>query len=230
LELEGSGREDEDIESIARINDLIDMVPVAEPSSSMDSRFYKTLEEERPEHEITRRNSMRWEWIRIAAGIALFLLGWFMSSWVGQKTYSTGEVAKLSGEMKDLKETLVLTMLTQTSTLDRIKAVNMVNEFENADERIIKSLLGALNSDDNDNVRLLSLEALLKYSGNPVVREGLIGSIKFQSSPMIQLRLAEVMVAMDEKRAAPEFQKILTNAGLNYTVRNKINEAVTVLL
>jgi hypothetical protein len=38
------------------------------------------------------------------------------------------------------------------------------------------------------------------------------------------------MIALDEKRAAPEFQKILTNAGLNYVVRNKINEAVTVLL
>jgi hypothetical protein len=47
---------------------------------------------------------------------------------------------------------------------------------------------------------------------------------------MIQLRLAEVMVALNEKNAAAEFQKVLMDAGLNYSVRNKINEAVTVLL
>jgi hypothetical protein len=153
-----------------------------------------------------------------------------MSSWQDQKTFSTGQVTKLSGEIKDLRETLVLTMLNQPSTLERIKAVNMVSDFENADDRIIESLLGVLNSDINDNVRLLSLEALLKYSDNHDVRDGLIASIKNQSSPMIQLRLAEVMVALKEKKAAPEFRKILDNAGMNYMVKNKINEAVSVLL
>ncbi|MDP4223535.1 MAG: hypothetical protein Q8868_09500 [Bacteroidota bacterium] len=236
---EGMCFSDDEVESIRKINQLIDEVPVDEPSSSMDSRFYEMLEDESREALTTRQSYGRGEWlhspalragIRIAAGIALFLMGWFMSSWLAQKSYHINEVTKLSGELKDLREALVLTMLNQASTLERIKAVNMVNEFENADDKIIEGLLGALNSDNNDNVRLLSLEALLKYSDNPAVREGLVASIKNQLSPVIQLRLAEVMVTLDEKRAAPEFQKILTNAGLNYMVRNKINEAVTVLL
>jgi len=152
-----------------------------------------------------------------------------MQSWFGQRS-DPRDLAKLSGEMKDLRETLVLTMLDQPSSLERIRAVNMVSQLEKADDRIIESLLNALNTDDNDNVRLLSLEALLKYSGNPAVRDGLISSIKNQSSPMIQLRLAEVMVALKERKAAPELRKILTNTGMNYTVRTRINEAVTVLL
>ena len=100
-----------------------------------------------------------------------------------------------------------MTMLNRTQPVERIKAVNMVNEFENADERIIGSLLGALNHDENDNVRLLSLEALIKYSENPAVREGLVTSIHNQSSPMIQLRLAEVMIALNERKAAPRISE-----------------------
>jgi hypothetical protein len=38
------------------------------------------------------------------------------------------------------------------------------------------------------------------------------------------------MLALNEKRAVPEFQKVLKNANLNYSVRGKINEAVVVLL
>ncbi len=232
-----AGIGDDEIEPIRRISNLIDEAPVDEPSSGMDNRFYEMLDIER--EKAGKNISGRRGWfqpsslsagLRIAAGIALFLLGWFMSVWSGQRFTPGKEMAELSGELKGLKETLVLTMLNQNSSLERIKAVNMVNEFENADERIIGSLLGALNHDENDNVRLLSLEALIKYSENPAVREGLVTSIHNQSSPMIQLRLAEVMIALNERKAAPEFQKVLMNSGLNYSVRNKINEAVTVLL
>ncbi len=236
---EEAGIDANELESIRKISHLIDSVPVEEPSTDMDRKFYEMLENERNYTSTSGKSLSHKKWfqaspfsagLRIAAGIALFLLGWFMASWSGQSLRSGREMADLSDRLTDLKETLVLTMMQQNSTVERIKAVNMANEFNNADERIIQSLLGALNHDDNDNVRLLSLEALIRYSNNPAVREGLVASIRNQSSPMIQLRLAEVMVALNERKAAPEFQKILTNADLNYSVRNKINEAVTVLL
>ncbi len=234
-----AGMGEDELDSIAKVNRLIDEMPVEDPSSAMDSNFYEMLEEERNKLHVPEKSASerKWSWtssvnagLKIAAGIALFLLGWFTASWWGQRTGTTGELAVLSDELRDIKETLVLTMMHQNSSLERIKAVNMVDELGNPDKRIIESLLGALNHDDNDNVRLLTLEALIRYSDNPAVREGLVASIRNQSSPMIQLRLAEVMVALNERNAAAEFQKVLMDAGLNYSVRNKINEAVTVLL
>jgi hypothetical protein len=238
-ELKAAGMGEDELESVAKVNRLIDEMPVEDPSSAMDSKFYEMLEEERNKVQVPGKSisESKRSWassfgagLRIAAGIALFLLGWFTASWWGQRSGTSGEMALLSDELSDIKETLVLTMMHQNSTLERIKAVNMVDELGNPDKRIIESLLGALNHDDNDNVRLLSLEALIRYSDNPAVREGLVASIRNQTSPMIQLRLAEVMVALNEKNAAAEFQKVLMDAGLNYSVRNKINEAVTVLL
>ena len=232
-----AGMDEEEINSIAGISDLIDAAPLEEPSAEMDRRFYETLAEEFKPETREKREVLRIRpttpsrvWIRIAAGVALFILGWFMASLTSQKWGSGREIASLSDEMKSLRSTLVLSMLTQTSSIERIKAVNMASQIEYADDRIIESLFSVLDHDENDNVRLLALDALIKYSDNPAVRDGLVASIGKQSSPLVQLRLADVMIILNEKKAAPEFQKILTDAALNYSVRNRIREAVTILL
>jgi hypothetical protein len=163
-ELKAAGMGEDELESVAKVNRLIDEMPVS-PSSAMDSQFYQMLEEERNKMQVTGKSISERRWsrapavragLRIAAGIALFLLGWFTASWWGQQPGTTREMVILSDEIRDIKETLVLTMMHQNSTLERIKAVNMVDELGNPDKRIIESLLGALNHDDSDNVRLLS--------------------------------------------------------------------------
>jgi hypothetical protein len=237
LEKSGIGREE--IESIISVSRLVEDAPSPEPPDRMDKRFYAMLEDEKRkailgEPEIKVHRSLFHSWIapglKIAAGITLFLLGWFNSVWFGPSSAASGQLANLSGEVRELKETLVLTMMQQSSPVERIKAVNMVGEFDKVDDQVIESLIHILNYDGNDNVRLLSLDALIRYSSVPKVREGLIASIGNQTSPMVQLRFAEIMLALNEKRAVPEFQKILRNASLNYNVRGRINEAVVVLL
>jgi hypothetical protein len=237
--LEKSGISRQEIEDLRSVNRLIEETRSPEPTDRMDKRFYAMLEEEKKrallgEPEIRTKKlslgSLLTPGLRIAAGIALFLLGWFTSGWFGSSPSNEKQITNLAGEVKNLKETLVLTMMQQSSTVERIKAVNMISEFDEADKRIIESLIGVLNHDSNDNVRLLALEALVRYSSVPEVREGLVESISNQTSPLIQLRLAEIMLNLNEKRAAPEFQKVLQNASLNYSVRGKMNEALVVLL
>jgi hypothetical protein len=229
----------EEMESMRSISQLIEDESVPEPSARMDKRFYTMLEEEQKkallgEQDVKPKNSILLSLItpglRIAAGIALFLLGWFAASWFGSNMAGGKQIGDLSGEIKQLKETLVLTMMQQNSPQERIKAVNMVSDFDNADNQIIESLFGVLNHDSNDNVRLLALDALIRYSSVAEVRNSLIKSIRLQSSPMIQFRLTQVMVRLNEKRAVPEFQKVLQDASLNYSVRGKMNEAIEQLL
>lgn len=233
-ELGEAGIIKEEVESMDNINHNLDEIFWGEPTKRMDKRFYAMLEDEKRKLLLGKTDLVRSEktpsWIMVAAGIALFILGWFSSSWLGGSSGSSVQMANLSGEVKDLKETLVLTMMMQSSAVERIKAVNMVSELEDADSQVIESLLRVLNTDSNENVRLLSLEALIRYAENPEVRNGLISSIPNQTSPMIQIRLAEVMIALNEKRAAPEFQKILEDVNLNYSVRNKMNSAVVTLI
>ncbi len=229
----------EELDSLKHVNELLEDIELPDPSSKLDDRFYAMLEAEKLNKEYTEPAIIRskrvisfftWPGLRIAAGISLFLLGWFASGWSGNRPGDNKQVAVLAKEVKGLKETLVLTMMQQSSPVDRIRAVNMVNEFENADKEVIESILSLLNNDSNDNVRLLALETLARYSGLPEVREGLIASISNQKSPLVQIRLAEIMLDLNEKKAVPEFQKVLQNAGLNYGVRSKMNDAIVVLL
>ena len=237
--LEKSGISRKDIEAMDAVDKLIEKTPVPEPSDRMDKRFHTMIEEEKrkallgnPDIETKKVSfaSLTAPGLKIAAGIALFILGWFASGWFGFSPAQNSQITNLTGEVKQLKETLVLTMMQQRSTVERIKAVNMAGEFDTADSRIIESLLNLLNHDSNDNIRLLALDALIRYSSVPEVREGLVESIGNQKSPLVQLRLTEIMLALNEKSAVPEFQKILQNANLNFSVRGKMNEALVVLL
>lgn len=219
------------------LHDEIGNISVPGPTAKMDERFRIMLEEEKKKVLISGSVSERnfyeklshpvW---RIAAGIALFLMGWFGASWLGNGADNRKQLSNLNSEVAKLRETLVLAMIEQNSSVERIKAVNMVNQMDQADEKIIQSLLSTLENDANDNVRLIALDALIKYAHQPSVREGLINAISRQTSPMVQLRLAEIMVALQEKRSVPEFEKILHNANLNYSVRNKLDETVKILI
>jgi hypothetical protein len=219
------------------LHDEIGNISVPGPSANMDERFRIMLEEEKKKVLISGSVSERnfyeklshpvW---RIAAGIALFLMGWLGASWLGNGADNRKQLSNLNGEVAKLRETLVLAMIDQNSSVERIKAVNMVNQMDQADEKIIQSLLSTLENDGNDNVRLIALDALTKYAHQPSVREGLINAISRQTSPMVQLRLAEIMVTLQEKRSVPEFEKILHNANLNYSVRNKLDETVKILI
>jgi hypothetical protein len=225
--------------SLEELHGDIGNISVPLPSAKMDERFRMMLDEEKKKDliggSITERKRPLYQQLsnpfwRIAAGIALFLMGWFGASWLGTGTPDKNQIASLNGEVVKLRETLVLAMLEQNSPVERIKAVNMMNQMEQADEKIIQSLLSTLENDENDNVRLIALDALIKYAHQPGVREGLINAISKQTSPMVQLRLAEIMVSLQEKRSVPEFEKILNNANLNYSVRNKLDETVKILI
>ena len=106
----------------------------------------------------------------------------------------------------------------------------MVSDLNEVDDAIIQSLLSVLVMDQNDNVRLAALESLLPYADHPEVREGLILSISKQKSPLVQLRLAEVMKSLNDPNAIPEIQEILNTIDLNYDVRTKYNETLNSLI
>ncbi|MCK4465719.1 MAG: HEAT repeat domain-containing protein, partial [Bacteroidales bacterium] len=104
------------------------------------------------------------------------------------------------------------------------------NEVVNPDIKVIMALLNTLDRDPNINVRLGSLDALVEYVGNPVVREGLINSITKQDSPLVQVALADIMIALQEKRSVPELKKLLEKRDLNETAKERLEQSIKILL
>ncbi len=232
------GLSDDEKRDLKKIYDILLDEDIPEPPDSLDDRFYSmlrdNLSEENRNYRIGLSGFLKSDsfrvMARIAAGIALFIIGWFGARITGSTQSGEKQLAELTSEVSGLRQSLVLTMLSQDSPSERIQAVNMVSEMNEVDNKIIESMLSTLNNDPNDNVRLVALETLTLYVYYPEVREGLVKSISIQESPLIQYRLAEIMQALQEKRSVPEFQKVLNDITLDYSVRERINETIEVLL
>lgn len=232
------GISDDEVKHLKKMYDILLNEDIPEPPDSLDNRFYSLLKDSirKGERNYSARLSGLFKsesfrvMTRIAAGIALFITGWFGAGITGSNQTDDKQIAELTREVSGLRQSLVLTMLSQDSPSERIQAVNMVSEMNEADSKIIKSMLSTLNNDPNNNVRLVALETLTLYVDYPEVREGLVKSISMQESPLIQYRLAEIMQALQETSSVPEFQKVLTDLTLDYSVRERINETIEVLL
>ena len=97
-------------------------------------------------------------------------------------------------------------------------------------KKVTGALIRTLNQDENVNVRLAALEALKPYATDSSVREALIRSIAKQESPLVQVSLAELMVALQEKGAATEFEKLVESGNIPAEVKEKLRESIKVLI
>ena len=132
----------------------------------------------------------------------------------------------MDSETEQVREKLVLTLLEQNSANRRLEGVSEANKIGRVDDRVVDALLRTLNNDPNVNVRLAAIESLTNYVENPKVRQGLIQSIPNQESPIIQVTLANLMLALEEKRSIELFKQLLKKPELDTTVKKKIEKTI----
>lgn len=213
-------------EQLIKLND-------PKPSINLDDKFYSSLkaEKKRAKSESFSFNFSDWNILapRLAFGLALIILG-FLGGYLLQRPSSSGEVKQLTQEVSDLKEMMMLSLLEKESATDRLKAVSLSTEINQVSKKVTAALFKTLNEDENANVRLAALEALTSYSKDSEVRKELIKSISIQDSPLVQVALAELMVAIQEKKSVKELQKLLQNEKTPKEVKNKIKNSINVLI
>lgn len=227
-----------DIEDIHELHKKLDVSQIPEPSENMTLGFYQMLaSRQKSKSRIVSaggwfaelwqsRPLVRWAYsiVLLATGLAA---GWLMS---GPGNGSTTEINQLSAEVKEMKEMMMLSLLEKESISDRLRAVSLTNELPEASRKVTEALLQTLNNDENVNVRLAALEALLPYANDPGVREGLIASIALQESPLVQISLAEMMVALQEKGSVDSFRELLEKEETPVEVKEKIRESIQILI
>ena len=146
------------------------------------------------------------------------------------KPQEKSDVASLTREVTDLKEMVMLSLLEKESATDRLKAVSLTSEMSQASKKVTEALIQTLNEDGNVNVRLAALDALKPYVRDSYVRESMVRSIANQSSPMVQVALAELMVELQEKKSVTELRKLLEEEATPSDVKERIKESIQVLI
>jgi hypothetical protein len=217
----------------------VDEIEVPEPSAEMDRKFQATLEDAKKARFLEDRAPVRRQrpffvprpglLPRLAAALSLIVVGWFLGYQVTPRP-ERARIDFLASEVREMKKSVMLAMLENSSAAERMKAVHFAQELAGPDEAVLTALARTINDDPNVNVRLTAVDALALYADHPKVREALVQAIVRQESPLVQLALADVMLALNEKRAVEPIRRIIASPLVDYSVKSKLEATVRQLL
>lgn len=206
--------------------DRLDTLEEKALSQRAQQRFYDWLDEEdRSKTHITAGQS----WWYAAAAVLIFASGIGLGALLDSGQKYEEQISQITGDLRNVQEMMMFTLLKEGSTSDRLKAVNYTDGLDQVSAQIAEELIHTLNHDNNVNVRLATVHALAKYIDSPQVREGLINSINNQDSPLVQMALIEVMAALREKSAIKELQKLRGKENTTPEVKEKTEQAIQIL-
>lgn len=234
-----------DFEAARKVWNLMGEIPQPEPSASMRESFDAMLtnyKEQLAEHKNPIRGwlyKLREYWSlqakpRFAFSLLLLaagLVGGYLLHQPGGSAISYNkQIDSLSSQVSEMKQMIMLSLLQDPSASQRIRAVTYTDEINNVDLKVIGALFTTLNEDPNVNVRLTTLEALVKLADEPKVREGLVRSIDLQESPLMQSAIADAMVKLQEKSSVKSLQKLLSKKDLNQMVKINVEKSIQKLI
>ena len=215
----------------------LEKLPQPEISDLADSKFYDYLANQMRKQTINNSWNLSTLWASLnqprlqwAYSVAMLLVGSFIGYYVLHGMIKGDQMEQLTAEMSEMKQIVLLTMLEKESSTDRLRALSLYSEMDKVSDTVAMALIKSLQHDTNVNVRLASIEALARYTDNPHVREELINSISYQVSPLVQLALAELMVAMQEKQAVGEFDKIIEREETPDEIKQELTERMNTLI
>jgi uncharacterized protein (UPF0147 family) len=227
-----------DLHDLRQLDEQVVRIEEPAPSFRLDDTFYRMLRQEKA--DAARSYAVNWKkifsWPELVprlsfAAVALVIgivAGYVMRS--PSPAVNDSQINALSQQVTDLKEMMMLSLLEKESASDRLKAVSLTEEMDRASQKVTEALLQTLTNDSNVNVRLAALEALTPYARDSHVRQELIHAIARQESPLVQIALAELMAALQEKSSVTELQKILKDRNTPRDVKKKIEESIDVLI
>jgi hypothetical protein len=235
------GYDIDELEELRKTWQRMDDIPVPQPGDRMTDNFYRMLDDYKRQKRtekglwdrlVVRLTSPHFQSIiqRAAAGIVLLFMGWSLGFWFTPKQKYDERLNYMSSEIHQMKEMIVLAELKQPSPNERIRAINQIKAYSTVDERTITMLLNVLNDDSNTNVRLVAIEALVAHADRIIVKQGLIQALDHQESPLVQLALTDAVVDLKEKQAIGPLRSMLEREDLNYVVRTKIENSLSLLM
>ncbi len=172
------------------------------------------LKEEKPEAKVVTMTTNQVWFYRIAAAVALILVGYFVGN--GLKS---GDSMKdeLLGEMRSI----MFDQFSSESASGRLQAVNNSLNFEEADDEILEALIQRMTNDKNINVRLKAVESLSRFGQDKKVKTALVDALGAIEEPAIQIALINVLVELKEKTAIENLEKITQEYGNLKEVRDE---------
>jgi len=209
----------------AEAEDLKDMwsalgtLPDEDPSLRLRARFYDSLREWR-RREAVRRPAF-W-WLRHPAfqtAAAMLILAAGIGAGYVLRGREISEVSQLRGEVDNMRQLVALSLMQQQNASDRLRGVSYAYRVEPDDSQVLSALLATVDHDSNVDVRLAAVDALKKFTDNPVGRNGLARALGKQNSPLVQIAILDEIVEVHDKASRPAIQALVASQDVNPEVK-----------
>ena len=137
--------------------------------------------------------------------------------------YSTSNVATE-------EEMVLLANLENESAGKRLEGVYAFNdEYKKEDDRILDRLIHIVLNDQNANVQIASIDALMQFPKNEKVRKNLIKALEKEDKPIVQIKLIKAMRKLRDQRAQKSLEKIIKNEQTFPIVKSNATMAMATL-
>ena len=233
-----------ELESLSDIWTKLGVLPEEHPSEGLRSRFYTMLEayKQGMDQEKTAsglgRSFSRWleSWwprrpvVQFGAALLLAAVGLTAGLWLKPASYTAADIAPLRQEVQTMQTTLAMSLLDHGSASERLRGVNLSSRMDLPDARLLDSLLQALDTDSNINVRLAVVDSLYLFHRQPGVGGRVSDSLAKQTSPLVQVALIDLLVNMQERRAAEALRALIETDRLDPEVKLRANQGLEKLL
>lgn len=205
----------------------MDAYEVPKPSQEMHTRFYKSLAEWKPEKKAEGGKVINLQPL-VASG-RKFIMKYGVAAGLFLGGLATGMIAfsLMGDQQQNMPYVQVPSENNYTRTVSTsADRLNQIQNYKQQDinDKIIDALYQALIRDPNTNVRLSALEAMARYAYNPDVRQNLINAIPYQTVPLVQITLAEVMINLQEKESSKAWQQLLKSEEMELDVRLQLED------
>lgn len=118
-----------------------------------------------------------------------------------------------TNNLKQEKQKMALVNnLNNTSAGTRLAAIYEFDEkYVKEDNQIIEMLLDILHNDSNANVKIATIDALIKFPSNEKIRMNLILALETEIAPLVQIKLIKSLSILRENRAEKSLKKLIDN-------------------
>lgn len=215
-------------EELKEVIRVMAAVSPGEPSSSMREGFDKMLAEEMQGVRKGRVLALRPWWYAAAAGIALLITGLGIGFFVSQRNQQQERLAEAQRRQEHTNE-LVSMISDSGSAGRRILGLREAAGETDAGDEIFEALIRTMDQDPNANVRLAAIEALARFSHEPMVRKALLASLRKQTDPVVQIALIQLMVDLKEQEAIKTLRQIADDETLLESVKDEAQRGILVL-
>ncbi|HEX8531631.1 MAG TPA: HEAT repeat domain-containing protein [Cytophagales bacterium] len=188
---------------------------------------------EAPTQRLAAPREIRLSWgLGLAASVSLLLAG-FLAAWLllrgGAPAVPKDDMTALQLEVKEMKQLVMLSLLENQSASERIKAVSYAEALPALDPAVRDALVRTLDADQNPNVRLAAAEALGRFPESEEVRRALVDALEREPDAMLQITLIQLLVNMEEKRAARSIERLIRRDSTPEVVRSLARKGLSAL-